>query len=115
MLSKFIKIVILISLLGVLALVVGPCVYYTFIDKPVTGGPELPCKEDAAYSIYIENSGGLLLTDDYEQHGQDIGSRIFVVNGYWEISGNEFKFKQGVVILDESVFGEITVKKRTKD
>ena len=116
MLSNIIKVIILIAIIAVVALVVGPCVYYGFIDKPDTGQPsEMPCIENASHSFYIKNTSGLILASDWEQHGQDVGSRIFILHGFWELRGKEFKFVAGDIILDESIFGKIVVAKRTKD
>ena len=111
----FWKIVFLIVVLAVVGFVVGPCVYYGFIHNPNPSRPDMPCKEDATHSFYIENTGGLILTSDFKQHGQVVGSRIFVLHGFWEMRGDKFKFMEGDIILDEGIFGEITVKKRTKD
>lgn len=114
MLSNIIKVIILIAIVGVLALVVGPCAYYNFIDKPGSNQPKMPDKEDATHSFYIENTGGLILASDYEQHGQAVGSRIFILHGFWELRGKDFKFVTGDIVLDEHIFGEITVKRRVK-
>lgn len=114
MLSTIIKITILIALVLFIAWA-GLCVYRNFIAKSETGRPDMPCKEDATHSFYIENTGGLILASDYEQHGVMTGSRIFILHGFWEMRGSKFKFVEGDVILDENIFGEITVKKRTKD
>lgn len=115
MLSTIIKVFILVVIVAVLGFVVGPCIYYGFIHKPDTGRAEMPCKEDATHSFYIENTGGLILSSDFEEQGAGIGSRIFILHGFWEMRGQDFKFIEGDIILDEGIFGEITVKKRTKD
>lgn len=114
MLSSLIKIIILILLVAVVGFV-GLSIWSAACARPGTGQPEMPCKEDAAYSVYIKNTGGLILTNDYEQHGQVVGSRIFVLHGFWEMRGKDFKFIASDVALDENIFGEIVVKKRTKD
>jgi len=112
MLSNIIKVAILIAIVLFLAVVVGPCVYYNFLEKPDTGRPEMPGIEDATHSFYIENTGGLILASDYEQHGQTVGARIFILHGFWEMRGKDFKFMAGDIVLDENIFGEITVKRR---
>lgn len=113
MLSSIIKIIILIAIVGVLALVVGPCVYFNFLEKSEASQPEMPKQDKATHSFYIENTGGLILASDYEQHGEKVGSRIFILHGFWEMRGSKFKFVDGEVILDENIFGEITIKRRT--
>lgn len=112
MLSRIIKIIIIIALLTALAYV-GTCVYSNFISKGGTGGSlKLPDMEKAAYSVYIENTGNLILTDDYEMHGSEVGSRVFILHGFWELRGQKFAFVAGDAVLDEAIFGEITIKKR---
>lgn len=107
-----IKWIILIVILAVLALVVGPCVYYNFIAKPDTGMLDMPDQKEATHSFYIVNSGGLILASDYEQQGQTEGSRVFILHGFWEVRGNKFKFVEGDIILNEKIFGKIEVKRR---
>ncbi len=104
-------VVILFVVLAALILVIGPCVYYGFFDKPGSG-PDMPNVDKATHSFYIENTGGLLLASDWNQHGQEVGSRLFILHGYWEMRGNKFKLVEGDIILDEAIFGEITVKER---
>jgi len=114
MLSKIIKVIILIAIVAVLAVVIGPCVYYNFIDKPDNGMPDMPDQDEATHSFYIENTGGLILASDFEQHGEVIGSRIFILHGFWEMRGNKFKFVEGDVVLNEVIFGKIELKRRAK-
>lgn len=112
MLSKIIKIIIIIVMISALAWV-GTCVYSNFISKGGAGGSlKLPDAEKATYSVYIENTGNLLLTDDYEMHGSEVGNRVFILHGFWELRGQEFEFITGEVVLDEAIFGEITVRRR---
>ena len=110
--KTIILVIVLIVILAVVALVIGPCVYYTWFDKPDTGRPDMPDIEEATHSFYIENSGGLILASDYEQIGDVVGSRIFVLHGFWELRGKDFKFVAGEVVLDENIFGKITMKRR---
>jgi len=114
MLSGIIKVIIIVAIVGVLGVVVGPCVYYNFLEKPETGQLEMPEIDEATHSVHIENTGGFILTSDYEQHGESVGSRLFILHGFWEMRGNKFKFVAGDVVLDENIFGKITVKKRIK-
>ena len=114
MLSSLIKIIILVFLLAVIGFI-GLSIWSSACSGPDTGQLEMPSEEDAAYSMYIKNTGGLLFTNDYEQHGQVVGSRIFVLHGFWEMRGKDFKFVDGDIVLDENIFGEIVVEKRDKD
>lgn len=106
----FVLIVVLIVVIGWVGLNVYSCV----TDR--TGGtdqPKLPEIAEASHSVYIENTGTLLLTDDYEVLGEEVGSRIFILHGFWELSGQSFKYKAGEIVLDEAIFGKITVKRRS--
>ena len=114
MIFNILKWLALIGVLAFLVLVIGPCVYYGWIEKPDTGMPDMPNEKQATYSFYIENTGGLILSSDYEQHGQVKGSRLFILHGYWEMRGNKFKHLQSDLPLDENVFGPIIVKRREK-
>ena len=75
-------------------------------------GPDMPDKVEATHSFHIKNTGGLILSSDYEVYGAEVGSRIFILHGYWEMRGKDFKFLAHDIILDEGIFGIITVKRR---
>lgn len=109
MLSRVIKWIILIGLLAALAWF-GMCVYA--LVNPDTGLSDMPDRDKAQYSLRIQNTGGLLMTDDFEEHGYQIGKRVFVLHGYWELSGKDFRFRDQDIVLDEAIFGRITVEKR---
>lgn len=111
MLSSIIKIIIIILVLAVIGFI-GLSVWSAACSRPDTG-LEMPDIEEATHSFYIENSGGLIFASDYEQHGQVVGKRIFVLKGFWELQGQKFVYKNIDIVLDEAVFGEITVKRRT--
>lgn len=111
MLSTIIKVVILVVIVLFIAWV-GTCVYSNFIAKPDTGQLHVPDKDKAAYSVIIQNTRNLLLTNDYEQQGQDVGSRVFILHGFWELQGKEYNYKDTDVLLDEYIFGEIIIRRR---
>jgi len=108
--STIIKVVILVVM--VLAVAYGGLCVYSNCMGPSTEQPDMPDPGKAAHSFYIKNTGGLILANDYEVHGNDVGSRIFILHGFWEMRGNKFKFVEGDIILNEGVFGEITAKRR---
>ena len=111
----FWKIVFLIGI-AFIVFIVGTTVYFNFIDKPGAAVDlEVPCLDDASHSFYINNTGGLVYSTDFEQHGDIVGARIFILHGFWELRGGKFQKVDGDISLDERIFGEITVKKRTKD
>ena len=104
----------IILLVGFLALVVGPCVYFNFINKPGNDAPDMPDASKATYSFRSENTGGEILSSNYEQQGTEVGKRKFTLHGFWELRGKKFKYLPGDIVLDEKYFGEITVKKRSR-
>jgi len=101
-------VLVLIVVIGWVGLNVWSCV----MDKPTTGQPDMPEVKEASHSVYIENTGNLLLTNDYEVMGDEAGSRVFILHGFWELTGQDFKYKSGDIVLDENIFGEITIKRR---
>ena len=110
--SKALIATALIIVIAGLVFVVGPCAYYNFIKSPESGQPDMPDIQAATHEFYIENTGGLYLSSDYKQYGTVVGKRLFILNGFWQISGNKFKSYDGTVPLDENIFGEITVNRR---
>lgn len=111
MLSGAIKVIILIGLILLIAYG-GLCVYSNFIAKPNTGLPDMPKSDEAAYTVTVENTGKLVMTNDYEVIGSVVGKRVFVLHGFWELSGQDFKYKPGDIVIDEAIFGEITLRRR---
>ena len=110
MLSKIFKGMILVGVL-VLVVYLGVSVYSCFIAQPA-GQMDAPDSDKAAYSVFIKNTGGLILTDEYETNGTEVGSRIFLLHGFWEAKGQKFSYKATDLILNEAIFGEITVRRR---
>ena len=106
------KWIIIIPVVLILAYV-GLSLWSGGCEQPREDKLDMPGSEKATHSFFIQNTGGLILSSDYEQHGVSPGSRIFVLQGYWEMRGSKFKFVPGDIILDESVFGEITVQRRS--
>ena len=113
MLSGLIKGILLLALLGFLAWVGLTC-YSNFIAKPSAGQADIPDQAEASYSVYVENTGTLRLTNDYEMHGSKVGSRVFILHSFWELRGQKFVYKDSELVLDEGIFGEITIKRRSK-
>lgn len=112
MVLNLIKIIALIVILVVVGYV-GLSIWSGCI-KQDSGQLDMPDEKEATHSVSIENTGGLLLTNDYEQHGQVVGSRVFILHGFWELRGKDFKYVAGDIVLDENIFGEIVIKRRGK-
>lgn len=110
MLTRIIKIIFILVLVAGLAWT-GVCVYASFFEK--TEGEieyELPDSDTVRYSFYIENTGNLILANDYEQHGEN--QKLYILHGYYELVGSEFQHRTRTLVLDEKIFGKITVKDR---
>jgi len=111
MLGKGFKLIILIVfIIGVVYL--GACVFGNTCGNQGGGTVDTPDENKARYSVYVENTGNIIFTNSYKQYGSVAGKRIYRVYGYWEIQGNDFKFKDSDIILDESIFGIITIRER---
>ena len=108
-----VKIIATIALIGMIGYV-GACAYGNWIAKepPTNDQPQLPDVNDAAYSLYVVNTGTVLFTDDFEQYGELVGERTYVLHGYFEQSGTGFVYKDTDMILQEQLFGEINLKRR---
>ena len=104
---KLIILVVIIVFLGWIGLSVYSCA-----SRQNIGQAGIPDQGEASYSVYIENTGNLILTDDYEAHGQVVGARVFILHGFWELRGQKFAFVEGDIVLNEAIFGEITIKRR---
>jgi len=102
------KIIITIVLLIVLAGIgwVGISVYANFIE-PLNTSSELPEKQEAKYTVLIENTGNVLLTSKYEHTGN-----IYILYGFWELRGQDWQYRPTDLVLDEGIFGKITIKRR---
>lgn len=110
MVGTIIKWIILLAILAVIGY--GVLVVLDCQGKLNPNQPDIPKVDEAAFSVYIENTGNLIMTDDYEVHGAEVGSRIFILRGFWEMRGQDFKYNKGELVLDEGIFGEITLKRR---
>lgn len=107
---KAIKRIIFITIiLGIIAYG-GVWAYSAFKSTGVTeGGPELP---KAEYQIKIVATGLTVFADMVEAEDVGDGLHIYTLpNGYWEVRGSKYVFKDVPLSLDERVFGEIKVTK----
>jgi hypothetical protein len=89
-------------------------VYGNFIQKPAPTkvNPTMPDYQTAQYSVLIRTEGRILLTNNYEQIGDTVKQRTFILHNYWEQIGTAFIYRRGDMILPEKIFGQIDVKKR---
>jgi len=110
MLSKFIKVIAIILMLGVLAYA-GSCVYVNFFQNDSTVNTvELPPVEQALYWVKIKSNGNLLFTDTLVLvQGNSSDNDVYILEGYWELVKGRYLYRLGKIRLDEAIFGEITV------
>lgn len=103
------KIIMVLILLVILAVIfgVGISVWANFFRTPEGALPDMPDVEKATYSVLIENTGNLLLTGDYEHQGN-----IYILKGFWELTGQKWRYRESQLVLDEAIFGKITIERR---
>ena len=105
-LKKMLLILILLVILAGLSWV-GISIYANFIQSPAGASSTMPDIEKATYSVYIENTGNLILTDSYEHQGN-----IYILQGYFELVGQKWQYRKSELVLDEAIFGKITIERR---
>lgn len=111
MVGKILQWIILLVILAVLVYV-GLVVWTCNQGPSNPNQPDIPKVNEASHSVHIKNTGNLLFTDDYELIGTEPGSRVFILQSFWEMRGQEFVYKDTELVLDEGIFGEITVRRR---
>ena len=104
--------VLVVLALGVLFFGIVQIVSCTTGPNSVIDHTNRPDENEATYSIFIENTGRLLYTDNLETYGSTPGSRIFVLNGFWDYQVDKFIYHETKLTLDESIFGIVSVIKR---
>ena len=98
-----------IGILAIIVLIVcyGGLVIYGNVTALKGNSYSLPDMEEAQYSVRVQNTGLYLYSDDVNQDGD-----IIVIDGYWELVGQKFKYREATLILDKGIFGEIRVSTR---
>lgn len=106
MLNGLIKVIIIIILL--LGLVYGAITIYSCATyNNVDGEIKMPSERRATHTIYFENTGGMILAKDFTE-----ADGVITVDGYWEISGTQYVYKDNTIKIDEAIFGTVTIKPR---
>jgi len=108
--KTILRIIAIVVFIGLIAYF-GMCVYGNFVE-PSLSDIDLPDNNEAQYSLLIKNTATVILTNDYEVFGDEVGSRTYRLHGYWESIGNDFKYRAGDIVLSEQTFGEIILKRR---
>lgn len=88
----------------------GVTCYANFVDKGSSSGVPDPAK--ARFTLRIENTGGMILTNKLNQEGDTPGQRVYTATGYWEFVGKKFLYRNETLILEEKIFGLIKVGRR---
>jgi len=108
--SYIIGIPVVIFLLGALVYG-GMCTYSNFIKPKLSAPPPIT---KASWELRVTNTGTIILTDAVENvGGVEPGQRIFLLQSYWEHDGTGYKYCRNAIQLDEKVFGEIKVRRRS--
>ncbi len=111
--SKLIK--RMFTLAGILVMLIvialfGTCIWVNITHGGNQVGTENPAPPDiskAQYTVYVENTGTLLYTNNVDEKGN-----ILVLTGFWELKGQTWTYNKGAIILDKAIFGVITVGRR---
>lgn len=75
---------------------------------------QLPPVSEAKYYVNVPANGNVFLTNNYETWGTKVGQRVFLLHGFWESVGSEFKYRARDLPLDEKIFGQMEIKPRPK-
>jgi len=67
----------------------------------------MPDSDKATYSIAIKNTGNTVLSNNVEEIGG-----LVILDGYWELVGQKFQYRDDNLVLDKAIFGPITVRDR---
>ncbi len=105
------RIVLILLVVGGLAFA-GVTIYGNFI-APKSGEIKVPRVEEAHYSLTVLDTRTVIFADKVEVIGDTVGSRMFICRGYWELQGRNFARNDSTLVMSESVFGELTLKKRS--
>ena len=106
-----IRILMIILLIGFLSYG-AVCVYGNFFSDRGNTETQMPRESEARYSLVVKNTATVILTNDFEVFGDEVGSRVYLLHGYWELVGTEFKYYDSDIVLSEQIFGEIILKGR---
>ncbi len=109
--NSIIKLLVIVGLVMALAYA-GLTVWSSVSASRATAGPKLPEVSKAQFIVTVRDTGNTYFTNKYEQVGQVVGSRRFVLHGYWEMVGHDLKLRSQNMTLSEKVFGIIDVRRR---
>jgi hypothetical protein len=114
--NRIFKIGLLVMIIGATAYA-GACAYANFVSFKKADAQtqiQLPPVSEAKYYVTVSANANVFLCNNYETWGTKAGERTFVLHGYWESVGTDFKFRDRDLYLAENVYGSIEVKARPK-
>lgn len=116
--TKLILMWMVIIAFGIIVFWLGTSAYANFTENKVdTGLPDFPNIKKAQYLVTFKATGNVILTNDYVTETRDVNNEyddLHVLNGYYEIKGNKYKFRDTVLLLDELYFGDIKIQRRSE-
>ena len=105
--GKVIKVIMVVGFICLLGYL-GACAYANFFSGDTnTGKVKLPDVKEAKIEVVIENTGMVYLTNVVNESGS-----IVKLIGFWELSGDTFKYRNRELILDKRIYGNITIHRR---
>jgi len=105
------RVIMIIAFIAVLSYI-GITVYGNFFNSGSDVNVQMPSGSQARYSLVVKNTATVILTNDYEEFGDEVGNRTYLLHGYWELVGSEFRYYDSDIVLSEQIFGEIVLKRR---
>jgi len=105
--GKVIRVIMVIGFICLLGYL-GACAYANFFSGDTASSKiKLPEAKEAKIEVIIENSGMVYLTNVVTETGS-----IVKLSGFWELSGDSFKYRNRELILDRNIYGNITIHRR---
>jgi hypothetical protein len=107
-----IKKLILILVVVFIVAGIGITIYanvFTFSGPDSTGGNIVPKQQDAIYQVVITNTQKVYFTNLYNLTG-----KVYILHGYYELVGKAYVFRNRDLILDQTIYGPISVLPRPK-
>ena len=74
--------------------------------------PKMPDVSEAGWMLQVQNTGKVILAQEVNVMGDEEGKRLFSLNGYWELAGNRFIYRDRQTVIDERIFGRVSFQKR---
>ena len=108
--GTLVKVFLIIMIIGIIVYA-GACVYANFIEPNMSKQEviQAPKVETASYEVIIVNTGTVYLSNQVSRVGSFVK-----MEGYWELVGTKYVSRNRTILLDENIFGKISVNMRSK-